>query len=54
MSDQDHDLLETRLLVVAEMLDKAVLEVRRVMDSIRADPTRPLIRADSEENRREQ
>lgn len=29
--------LETRLLVVAEMLERAVAEVRRAMDEIRAD-----------------
>jgi hypothetical protein len=29
--------LETRLLIVAEMLDKAVAEVRRAMAEIKAD-----------------
>lgn len=40
------DPLETRLLIVAEMLDRAVNEVRRVMEEIRAerkpDDVRPI------------
>lgn len=30
--------IETRLLIVAEMLDRAVAEVRRAMAEIRSDP----------------
>jgi hypothetical protein len=33
----DPSLLETRLLVVAEMLEKAVAEVRRTMAEIKGD-----------------
>lgn len=32
----DPQQIETRLLVVAEMLDRAVAEVRRAMDEIKA------------------
>jgi hypothetical protein len=34
LPDSNH--IETRLLVVAEMLEKAVAEVRRAMDEVRA------------------
>jgi len=43
LSDPSH--IETRLLVVAEMLDRAVAEVRRAMDDIKtgiAPPEQPL------------
>lgn len=33
----DRSHIETRLLVVAEMLEKAVAEVRRAMAEVRAD-----------------
>jgi len=36
MSDPTH--VETRLLVVAEMLDRAVAEVRKAMDEIKTGP----------------
>lgn len=34
----DPSQIETRLLVVAEMLDRAVAEVRRAMDEIKSGP----------------
>lgn len=34
--------IETRLLVVAEMLDQAVAEVRRTMAQLRADASPPV------------
>lgn len=44
----NRDHIETRLLLVAEMLDQAVKEVHRVMAEIKGEPCPP----DSEEVRR--
>lgn len=35
------DPIETRLIVVSEMLDRAIKEVRRVLDEMNAEPPAP-------------